>query len=253
LRRFNPRIEEALARLAEAAAGESGYLEELARSYFPDKASVSPTAVSISRRDLLAAHPAMARRIIRLALGQAIGAAVDIESLHVETLLDALEKPPGSYSLPGGLIATTDPRSLIIHRGAVSAAEKIPETKLSVPGETVVGVWAISTELSSVPPELSRVSPDEAYLDAEVSGCELTVRSRRPGDRLRPLGLGGEKKLQDILVDAKVPARERHGVPLVCVGGQIAWVAGHCIDERYAITSSTRNVIHILISRSPGE
>jgi tRNA(Ile)-lysidine synthase len=253
LRSFNPRIDEAIARLAEAAASESGYLDELARSNFRDIASTTPTAVSLSRRDLLAAHPAMARRIIRLALEQASGAAVDIESVHVEALLDALAKPPGSYSLPGGLTATTDDRALIIRRGAASAAEKIQETKLSVPGETVGGVWAISTELSSVSPELSRVGPDEAYLDAEASGCALNLRSRRPGDRLRPLGLGGEKKLQDILVDAKVPARERDGVPLVCAGDQIAWVVGHCIDERFAITRRTRNAIHILVSRSPGE
>ena len=61
------------------------------------------------------------------------------------------------------------------------------------------------------------------------------MRSRRPGDRLRPLGLGGEKKLQDILVDAKVPAAERDGVPLICGPQGIIWVVGHCIDERYAL------------------
>jgi tRNA(Ile)-lysidine synthase len=91
----------------------------------------------------------------------------------------------------------------------------------------------------------------EAYLDADKTGAGLTVRSRRPGDRLRPLGLGGEKKLQDILVDAKVPARERNAVPLACVGDQIAWVAGHCIDERYAVAPTSRRAIHLTASRRP--
>src|SRR5439155_1742086 len=114
---FNPKIEEAVARLADAVAGESGYVDELARSYFTDVASTSPTTVSITRRDLLAGHPAFARRLIRLALEQARGSATDMEAVHLETLLDALHKPPGSYSLPAGFIATTDQRSLIIHRG----------------------------------------------------------------------------------------------------------------------------------------
>jgi len=93
------------------------------------------------------------------------------------------------------------------------------------------------------------VSPEEAYLDVEKTGSELTVRSRRPGDRLRPLGLGGDKKLQDILVDAKVPAWERGGVPLLCAGDQIAWVIGHCIDERFALGPHTQQALHIVATR----
>jgi tRNA(Ile)-lysidine synthase len=249
LRRFNPRIEESIARLAATAGSESGYLDELARSYFSDIASITSSAVSISRRDLLAAHPAMARRLIRLALEQARGAAVDVETLHVETLRDALQQPPGSYSLPAGLTATTNHRSLIIHSGPVPTARQIPETKLSVPGRTRAGGWVISSEILPIPRSFREASPEEAYLDVASTGPDLTIRSRHPGDRLRPLGLGGDKKLQDILVDAKVPARERGGVPLLCAGDQIAWVIGHCIDERFALAAESQQALHIVATR----
>ena len=249
LRRFNPRIEGSIARLAAAAASESGYLDELARSYFPEIASITSNAVSISRRHLLATHPAMARRLIRLALEQARGAARDVEAIHVEALLDALQQPPGSYSLPTGLTATANHRSLIIHGGPPPTTREIPETKLSLPGQTGVGGWTISALIIAVPRSFPAVSPEEAYLDVEKTGSELTVRSRRPGDRLRPLGLGGDKKLQDILVDAKVPAWERGGVPLLCAGDQIAWVIGHCIDERFALGPHTQQALHIVATR----
>jgi tRNA(Ile)-lysidine synthetase-like protein len=59
----------------------------------------------------------------------------------------------------------------------------------------------------------------------------LTVRSRRNGDRLRPVGRGGSRKLQDLLVDRKVPARERDRVPIVTDrDGRILWVVGHAAD-----------------------
>jgi tRNA(Ile)-lysidine synthase len=249
LRRFNPRIEEAIARLSDVAASESGYLEELANSCFPEIASVSPAGVTMTRRDLLAARPAMSRRLIRIALEQASGHAADVEALHVETLLDALEKPPGSYSLPGGLTATTDQYSLVVHRGpGPPAAQGIPETKLSIPGQATAGGWTISAEVCSVPPHVTNVGPDEVYLDLASTGRELTVRARRPGDRLRPLGLGGEKKLQDILVDSKVPAAERDGVPLICGPDGIIWVAGYCIDERYALHIDSRHALHLSAS-----
>ena len=250
LRRFNPKIEEAVARLADAVAGESGYVDELARSYFTDVASTSPTTVSITRRDLLAGHPAFARRLIRLALEQARGSATDMEAVHLETLLDALHKPPGSYSLPAGFIATTDQRSLIIHRGPAPAMREIRETTLCVPGNTNTGCWTVLAEIISVPREVRQVSPNESYLDVAETGPGLTIRRRRPGDRLRPLGLSGEKKLQDILVDSKLPARDRDGIPIVCVGDQIAWVVGHCIDERFALTPTSSQGLHLVATRN---
>jgi tRNA(Ile)-lysidine synthase len=245
LRRFNPKIEEAIARLADVASGESAYLDELAMSYFPDAASLESGAVSVSRKELLRSHPAIARRLIRLAVEQARGATADIDAVHVEALLDALQASPGSYSLPAGLTARTDDRSLTIYAGPAPAAEEIPETKLSVPGATAAGRWNISAQITAVPPGLNEVTPAEALLDLARTGHQLTVRSRRPGDRLRPLGLGGEKKLQDILVDAKVPACERDGIPLICAGDQIAWVVGHCIDDRFALGPGTQEALHV--------
>src|SRR5262249_22180681 len=54
-----------------------------------------------------------------------------------------------------------------------------------------------------------------AVVRADLCGKELSVRNRRPGDRFRPLGLGGRKKLQDFFVDRKVRRDERDRVPLV--------------------------------------
>jgi tRNA(Ile)-lysidine synthase len=57
-------------------------------------------------------------------------------------------------------------------------------------------------------------------LEADAPG--LTVRTRRPGDRLA----GRRKKVQDLLVDAKVPRRERDGWPIVVSGGEVVAVPG---------------------------
>ena len=50
----------------------------------------------------------------------------------------------------------------------------------------------------------------------------LAVRTRRPGDRLA----GRRKKVQDLLVDAKVPRAERDGWPLVVAGDEVVAVPG---------------------------
>jgi tRNA(Ile)-lysidine synthase len=100
------------------------------------------------------------------------------------------------------------------------------------------------------PPQPRPRTRFEAWLDSDAVGAQLIVRSRRPGDRLRPLGLGGEKKLQDLLVDARVPREERDAVPLVCAPWGIAWVVGHRLDERAALGEGSRSVLRLRFRRT---
>ena len=72
----------------------------------------------------------------------------------------------------------------------------------------------------------------------------LAVRNRRPGDRFRPVGLGGKKKLQDFFVDRKVARGERDRVPIVVdESGGIVWVAGYSLDEEFRVTDPSQAVI----------
>ena len=67
----------------------------------------------------------------------------------------------------------------------------------------------------------------EAFLQPQAgAGCALTVRLRRAGDRLRPLGSPGSRKLQDCLVDRKIPKEMRDRLPVIVEGDRILWVPG---------------------------
>jgi tRNA(Ile)-lysidine synthetase-like protein len=82
-----------------------------------------------------------------------------------------------------------------------------------------------------------------AYLDADAAGEPLSVRTWRAGDRFRPLGMSGEKKLHDYFVDAKVPRSERGRIPLVWGPRHLLWVAGHRVDDRARLTPGTQRVL----------
>ena len=73
----------------------------------------------------------------------------------------------------------------------------------------------------------------------------MTTRARKDGDRLQPLGLDGEKKLQDILVDAKVPRDQRDLVPLVCDGSGVLAVCGRTIAHRARVKPRTAQVLRL--------
>lgn len=245
LRQFNPRVEEALARLAVAAAADVDYLEAATDEAWARLAHREKGSVSFPRRELAALDRALASRLLRRAVRHLSRSPADLEAVHLQALLAALERRRGRLSLPHGLTAVLNSQSLAIVKGQPSPPQEIPQTELAVPGRTRVGPWIIEAEIVPIPAEPERAGPLEAFLDADSVAGGLSVRCRRPGDRLRPLGLGGEKKVQDLLVDAKVPLEERDTVPLVCTEWGIAWVVGHRMDERAAVAPTSRRAVYL--------
>jgi tRNA(Ile)-lysidine synthase len=121
------------------------------------------------------------------------------------------------------------------------AAEPSSAT-LSVPGVCRFGSWEVRAELSEGVPAME--GPDLAVLDPGSLGGALEVRAWREGDRMRPLGLGGSKSLQDLFTDRKVPRSLRHALPVVTSDGRIVWIAGVAVsDEFVAKAGATRSAV----------
>jgi tRNA(Ile)-lysidine synthase len=88
---------------------------------------------------------------------------------------------------------------------------------------------------------------------AESLELPLAVRSRRPGDKFRPLGAPGRRKLQDFLVDRKVRREDRDTVPLVVDGrDRIVWVVGQSVAEDFRVTDPSQGVILLKVRHLGG-
>jgi tRNA(Ile)-lysidine synthase len=85
------------------------------------------------------------------------------------------------------------------------------------------------------------------HLDADLVQQPLVVATRRPGDRMRPLGLEQAKRLQDILVDAHVPRHLRDTLPVVSDREEIVWIPGVTVAESKRVTTATRRQLHLEI------
>jgi len=162
-----------------------------------------------------------------------------------------------AVSLPGGLVAAREHGIICIVRpgGAVETLE----VELAVPGRAAVP-WAgveIAAELLPLPADghgslLHRARPAEVFLSAGEVAMPLTVRTRKPGDRFRPLGAPGVRKLKDYFIDRKVPRRRRDRVPVVTdARGRIVWVLGHDIADPFKLTGSERTVLHLTAHELP--
>jgi tRNA(Ile)-lysidine synthase len=138
-----------------------------------------------------------------------------------DSVLDLDDRGTKTLDLGGGLRAVAEYGTLRFTR---AREEVVPEpVELTVPGRVRFGDWEVEARVGGVG-------------DVTVTGLgsTATVRAWREGDRMRPAGLGGTKTLQDLFTDRKVPRALRRTLPVLEAGGEIVWVAGVAVGERFA-------------------
>ncbi len=201
-------------RLAALLAGDAALLDRMARRAGRRLEGADGTLDAAG----LAALPApLARRAARRWLAGRAGLGPRLALAHVEAMLAWL---PGATS-GGGLDLPAGWR-LVLEFGRLrllppSAGNRLP---LNVTFRILSGECA---------------GADEGWrltLPAAALRGEPRLRAWRDGDRLRPLGLGGGKKVSDLLREHRVPRSRRAATPVVEDDGGILWVVGVARDER---------------------
>jgi tRNA(Ile)-lysidine synthase len=211
LREIGPAAERTIAATADQLREEAEVLEQAVDAALEELGG----GPAVSLAGLREQPPAVRRLVLRRLAGG--------RPVPDEVLTDLDERGTRSLDLGGGLRAIVEYGTLRFSSGA--DPEPPEPVSLSVPGRTSFGSWEVEARLSA---------PGDVSVSAAAIGDAATVRAWREGDRMRPLGLGGTKTLQDLFTDRKIPRALRHTLPVVEAGGQVAWVAGVALDERFA-------------------
>lgn len=247
LERYNPRVGAALLRAAHAAAEVVAFLDsEVARVW--DQVVREEKEGLVFRTGPLADLPgALQTHLLRRALERFQEGSQELKSAHLRALRAALVMPAGKrVHLAQGLTLVTGYGTAMLSRGEVAPCPLPPlegEHWLQVPGIWEVEGWRVQAQVVDAQHLLPPVAPWRAHLDLDVTGPKILLRTRRRGDRFWPLGMGQAKKLQDFLVDAKVPRHWRDRVPIVASPQHILWVVGWRLDQRARVGERTRQVI----------
>jgi len=248
---YNPRLKEAIWR-TQALLQEDERLLARESDRLLAQVSQSP-APEFYRLDLprfLALDPGWQLRLLRVALGRLSGEQ-SLSAAQTAALLDlaVAEKSGGVIFLGEAMAARAGPELHLFRR--LPAPPSGEATSLPAPEGTVETPtgwrWTLSSRERAAGGFLP-LEPHLAVLDQERLTFPLEVRYFRAGDRFWPLGAPGPKKLQDFLVDAKVPRWLRPHIPLLVSRGQIVWVAGLRPAEPVKVTDTSRTLLTIEIS-----
>ena len=255
MRSYNPQFQEALLRLGHSATQDQAYImEEAARAR--EKLAVDlGEGITIDREGFVALPPTLKRHLLRLIYQEIRGSYHGLEHQHLEGMVKLSQGSTGKgMDLPDGLVFSVAHDSLTLSFGKAWATD-VPivagEYPLTVPSDIQIPGWTIKARLHQEKGALPYKSAYAVRLDEGRVGRRLLVRGRRPGDRFHPLGMTGTKKLQDFMVDAKVPRGMRDRVPLVLSEEGIAWVVGHRIAHWARIGEDTTEVVNLEFSPAP--
>jgi tRNA(Ile)-lysidine synthase len=253
-REFNPCIHDALASLAHAQRFDNALLEELLDRECARLGLAPDIREEISIPLLLSMHPALRRRWW-VRQFERVGAKPAWAHINAADHHLTGAKVGERMDLGRGVF-------LYRGRGTVSFAgskteERAEDAVLAVPGETAAldRMFRVTvTPAAALPPGGARVwcnATRQVFDAARIPGV-LRVRTRRPGDRFRPLGMNGTRKLQDYFVDRGVPQPLRDKVPLVTADDAILWVVGHAPSADAAVTAETEQLLQVEV-RHAGE
>lgn len=199
-----PAAERALARTADLARADERALAARARAV----AGAETAGVDLPA---LAGEPLAVRRRIVRRLWRSAGGSGGLEAKHVDAALALARRVgPGRGSLPGGLeVRCRYGRLEIGPPAATRPASERADVAVPGPGRYLVAGLGVV---------------DVGARDALGVPWPLAIRTRRPGDRFRPEGGRGTKKLKGWLIDRKVPRERRDGLLVVAAGQRVVAV-----------------------------
>jgi tRNA(Ile)-lysidine synthase len=202
--------------------------------------------LSISR---LRSNPVLLQQyIIMLAADQIAHRKLDYD--QVNSILDLTEGLSGSWvSISKDYVVFRDRENLVMRK-----TEQVTDFKITVQPNHSYDFDRFRFASEVVDPLNAKAGPEGAaeFIDADaLRSNELVLRSWSDGDSFVPLGMKTKKKISDFFVDAKIPIYEKRQIPILeTKEGEVVWVCGQRIDDRFKITSSTKRVMKLEFSRT---
>ncbi|MDI6689509.1 MAG: tRNA lysidine(34) synthetase TilS [Actinomycetota bacterium] len=249
LERYNPNFKGVILKTMEILSEEQDLLDEIAEEKFNEVAVIEKDLVKLSCKRIQKLPLAIQRRVLRRGIQLVKGNLRGIEFKHLEGILGYVsgKLPHLQMDLPGRLVALSECDALIITFKEKLKVPKVPRVLLNIPGVIDIPSLGIRirAEFKDAKGEIILKEDKKAYLDADKLKPPLILRTRIPGDSFRPLGMEGEKKLQDFFVDEKVPRRLRDRIPILQGKDHILWVIGYRIDDRAKVNRGTKTILKL--------
>lgn len=252
---FNEDIIQTLNRMSVLLQKDNEFIENSARSFY-EKHCIEQSDYFIIKKEMFDNKEAVVTRVIRYALTNFSKTHYDFEMKHIYEICNLAKNNSGkAIDLPNKIYAEN------IY-GDIYIKERININNIDVKQEIVVNKNEINGKkifFDNENIEFSVLKNDSnldlnqnnfiKYFDFDKINDSISLRKRKNGDKIIPLGMKGSKKIKDLFIDMKVPKEERDCIPLLCFDENISWIVGIRVSEEYKITNKTKNILRVIVER----
>lgn len=263
LESYNPTIRQVLWRMSDVLRSEDKFLDDLTnQAWGRIFISEAQDRVELDRQKFLDCRKAIQRRVLRRAVSLLRPDLRDVGFDAVERGLAFIQNPSGrgEMDLAARLNLVIIGQTLIVKTWTADLPDwgnaLLPDDGTCLPLEPGHSValrngWRLEADLLAQKPadvvdQVKALNAEIAWLDIDKMEMPLIVRGRREGEVWKPLGMGGHTQaLSDFFINQKVPEHLRDVWPLVCSGGQIAWICGLRPSEVFKISANTQHILRL--------
>jgi tRNA(Ile)-lysidine synthase len=252
---FNPQISTSLSRTAALLAADEAWIESYLATLWPELTRMHDQAIEFDRHALLAQHPALQRRFLRRAVAL-LDPPVEPSYAQIEQAGAVIAAGAGRQALLGPRIRLrVDAERVLLVAPAAMLQPDVPqlaveEVPLPVEGSVALGQGWICRVGADRPIGVGAWS---IALDGAALSGPLVLRRRRAGDRFRPAGGRGSRRLQDFFIDRKIAHSLRAAWPILATSAAIVWVCGLRADARFHVNPTSRRIVYVGFEKHDGE
>lgn len=232
LRHEQPQFNQLLAQTALLSSDSDDFVQTSLIADWDQLVQTSTTHITIQRAYFSNMHPTLQRAALRRAIMWHHGSLREISFGHIEALRNALiTGTAASQPLPLGIVTKITATTLTIGAQAhPTAPAYCSATQTLTPPQTIAcGDYLLRVDYTHTTTQRARHHSWHVFLQLNH---HYTLRTRHAGDRIG-IGNGQHRRIQDVLVDAKIPVAQRADWPLICVADNVVWVVGVRVDPSY--------------------
>ncbi len=227
---------ETITQCAEILSKYNEYINSVTEEYTKNYITYSKNKVELQIADV---PYIIFIELIKKSIELLSGNIVDIEKTHLESVyLLSLNESGKEVHLPYS-IKVKKIYDRLVFTNSVESFETEYDFTLNK-----AYIWQNRT-ISSCITDNRIVQPDCEYLDYDKLPSNLTLRTRKSGDFIYPIGSKGKCTLKKYFIDKKVPLDLRNKIPLLTCESEIFAILGYTVSEKVKITDKSKNIIKI--------
>lgn len=253
---FNDDIINTINRMTEILSYDNEFINKVSEEEYA-RNCVEKNEKIIIKKELFNRDRAIITRVVRKALILGSKSLYDFEMKHINDVIYLKDSNTGKrIDLPNGIIAENVYGDIEVNKKELfeNAKENISEIVIDLDDlcneEIEYLGYKFKFELIYNTKILKFANNDLIkYFDYDKLDRCITLRARRNGDKITPLGMRGSKKLKDIFINMKVPQSQRNLIPILEFDNEIAWVVGIKVSDIFKVTKDTKRFLKVTFEK----